>query len=50
MVDRAEAQPEALLWVLARADAQTLIDDAQAVAWPAQTWQMQLGWQAVARP
>ena len=50
VVDRAEAQPEALLWVLARADAQTLIDDAQAVALPAQTWQMQLGWQAVARP
>lgn len=49
VIDRAEAKSEALLWVLARADAKALIDDAQATALPAQAWQMQMNWQAVAR-
>ena len=49
VIDRAEAKPEALLWVLARADAKALIEDAEEAALPAHAWQMQMSWQAVAR-
>ena len=49
VIDQAETGPESFLWVLARSDAQALIDDAEAAALPAQAWQMQLGWQAVRR-
>lgn len=48
VIDKAENQPESLLWVLASADAQQRIADAAWNRLPQQAWRRQLVWQSVA--
>lgn len=48
VIDKAELQPESLLWVLAAADAQQRIADAAWASLPQQAWRRQLVWQSVA--